>query len=54
MYKSSVDIFIHIEHDPEQSGTDSAKTMTVKQVASNVREFIKFRDIISTVLEEKG
>lgn len=54
MYKSSVDIFIHIEHDPEQSGTDSAKTTTVKQVASNVRECIKFRDIISTVLEEKG
>lgn len=53
MYKSSVDILIEIRHEAT-SGTDSAKTQTARQVASNIREYIKFRDVINTVLETQG
>jgi len=53
MYKSSIDILIHIEHDPETSGTDSSKAMTARQVVNNVREYVKYQDVIHTVLDKK-
>ena len=53
MYKSSIDIQIHIEHD-ETSGMDYAKATTARQVVDNIREYIKFQDVINPVLEEKS
>ena len=53
MYTSSIDILISIEEGPN-TGTDSAKTHTARQVANNIREFIKFHDIIDVVVSENN
>jgi len=53
MYTSSIDLQIHIEHQ-QTSGTDSSKTATVNQVTSNIKEYIKFPDVIIPVIEENN
>jgi len=49
MYTSSIDLQIYIEPS-EASGTDSSKTTIVKQVSSNIAVYVKFPDIIKTVI----
>lgn len=51
MYTSSIDLYIRIEHD-DKSGNDNAKAVTARQVASNIKEFIKFPDLIREVINE--
>lgn len=51
MYTSSVSLQIHIEKG-ETTGTDAVKAVAVTQVANNIKEYIKFPDVIKPVVEE--
>ncbi|MGD9886619.1 MAG: YveK family protein [Bacilli bacterium] len=51
MYTSSIDMIIYVA-DTETSGTDTARMTTADKVSENIKEFIKFKDIIENVIEE--
>lgn len=51
MYTSSIDMIIYVA-DTETSGTDTARMSTADKVSENIKEFIKFKDIIENVIEE--
>lgn len=53
MYTSSIDLQIYIEHEAT-SGTDNAKAYTANQVANNIKEIVKYEEIIEAVIENEN
>ncbi|MGD9604696.1 MAG: YveK family protein [Bacilli bacterium] len=53
MYTSSIDMIIYVA-DTETSGTDTARMTTADKVAENIKEFIKFKDIIEDVIDQEN
>lgn len=53
MYTSSIDLQIYIEHEVT-SGTDNAKAYTANQVANNIKEIVKYNEIIEAVIESEN
>ena len=53
MYTSSIDMIIYVA-DTETSGTDTARMSTADKVSENIKEFIKFKDIIEIVIEKEN
>ncbi|HBP26336.1 MAG TPA: hypothetical protein DD618_05230 [Acholeplasmatales bacterium] len=51
MYTASIDMIIYVA-DTETSGSDTARLTTADKVAENIKEFVKFKDIIENVIEQ--
>ena len=51
MYKSSIDVLIYFDNNPETPETVNTKVTNARQAVINIREEVKFKSVITAVLK---